>query len=98
MKLSDVKEIYEIVEKYMFFPDWTTKQQVKDFILWLQEVLIEERWTLSSRYPFPYCLHELFLEYAREEGFIEEEEDEKEPLMFIDENKYLNEWYERNVL
>jgi len=98
MKLSDVKEIYELVEKYMFFPEWTTKQQVQDFVLWLQEVLIEERWALSSRYPFPYCLHELFLEYATEEGLIDEEEGRNETMAFIDENKYLNDWYYKNVL
>lgn len=100
MKLSDVKEVYEIVEKYLFLPEWTTRQHVEDFILWLldDKELREEGWNQASRQPFPYCLHELYLEYATEQGYIEEEIGQNEPLMFIDDNKYLNDWYYRNVL
>lgn len=101
MKLSDVKEVYGIVEKYLFLLDWTTRQHVEDFILWLEDdrELKEEGWNRASRQPFPFCLHELYLEYATEQGYLDEEEGQNETTDFIiDENKYLNDWYYTNVL
>jgi hypothetical protein len=100
MRLSDIKEIYAIVKQNLLFQDWTTKQNVNDFIEYIesQDDVIKEGWTRASRQPFPYCLDELHLEYMGYEGFVEETEPERAPLNFIDDNKYLNDWYYKNVL
>ena len=99
MKLSDAKEIYTIVKANLLFQNWTTKQNINDFIDFLEshEDVIKEGWTRASRQPFPFCLYELHIEYMGLEGFLEEEAEET-PLMFIDENKYLNNWFYKNVL
>lgn len=100
MKLSDVKEVWAIVEGNLLFQNWTTKQNVNDFLKFLEshEDVIKKGWTRTSRRAFPFCLYELHIEYMGLEGFLEEEEGEREPFMFIDENKYLNDWYYKNVL
>jgi hypothetical protein len=100
MKLSDIKEVYVMVEENLLFQNWTTKQNVNDFIDYIesQEDVIKEGWTRASRQPFPFCLQELHLEYMGYEGFMEEIEPDRAPLNFIDDNKYLNDWYYKNVL
>ena len=100
MRLSDIKEVYGIVKVNLLFQDWTVKQNVNDFINYIesQEDIIKDGWTRASRQPFPYCLHELHLEYMGYEGFIEEIEDDRGPLMFIDDNKNLNNWFYQNIL
>ena len=100
MRLSDIKEVYGIVKVNLLFQDWTVKQNVNDFINYIesQEDIIKDGWTRASRQPFPYCLHELHLEYMGYEGFIEEIEADRGPLMFIDDNKYLNDWFYQNIL
>lgn len=77
MRLSDIKEVYALVEENMFLPNWTTRQQVNDFIEWLecQEDIKKEGWNRSNRNMFPYALDELFLDYAGYEGFLEDEEE-----------------------
>lgn len=96
MKLSDIKEVYTIVKQNLLFQDWTVKQNVNDFIEYIESQENVE-WCRASRQPFPYCLDELHLEYMGYEGFIEEPEDERAPLHFIDDNKYLNDWYYKNL-
>jgi hypothetical protein len=99
MRLSDIKEVYVMVEENLLFQNWTTKQNINDFIDYLEshEDVKKEGWTRASRQPFPFCLQEFHLEYMGYEGFIEEPEGERAPLHFIDDNKYLNDWYYKNL-
>jgi hypothetical protein len=99
MRLSDVREIYSIVKTNLLFQDWTVKQNVNDFIEYIEshDDVIKEGWTRASRQPFPFCLDEFHMEYMGYEGFIEEPEPDREPLIFINDNKYLNDWYYKNL-
>lgn len=98
MRLSDIKEVYGIVKGNLLFQDWTVKQNVNDFIEYIEsQEDVKKEWCRANRQPFPYCLHDLHLEYMGYEGFIEEPEEERAPLNFINDNKYLNDWYYKNL-
>jgi|tagenome__1003787_1003787.scaffolds.fasta_scaffold20935022_2 hypothetical protein len=98
MRLSDIKEVYTIVKQNLLFQDWTVKQNVNDFIEFIEaQEDVKKEWCRASRQPFPYCLDDLHLEYMGYEGFIEEPEEERAPLNFINDNKYLNDWYYKNL-
>jgi len=75
MKLSEIKEVYSIVKEDLYYTNWTLKQNVNEFIEFIEEQKdIKEIWDRSNKKSFPYCLDELYLEYIEYEGFTEEEE------------------------
>lgn len=102
MKLSEVKEIYAMIEEQMVYPNWTTKQNVNDFIEFIEgDKEIQAIWNRSNREAFPYCLDELYLEYIKYEGFVEEEEEERDEEILIryelTETKMLIAEYQKSV-
>ena len=78
MKLSEIKEVYAMVQEELVYTNWTLKQNVNDFIEYIEgDKEVKEVWNRSNKEAFPYCLDELHLEYLKYEGFVEEEEEER---------------------
>ena len=76
MRLSEIKEIYAIVKEDLYYTNWTVKQNVNEFIKFIEDQEdIKRYWNRSSKEDFPFCLDELYLEYIEYEGFTEDEEE-----------------------
>lgn len=102
MKLSEIKEVYAMVQEEMVYPNWSLKQNVNDFIEYIEgQEDIKRYWNRSSKEDFPFCLDELHLEYIKYEGFVEEEEEEgREELILryeLTETKMLIAEYQKSV-
>lgn len=72
MKLSDIKFVYTLVGNNLLYTNWTLKQNVNDFIEYI-EAQDDLEWTRENREEFGCCLEELFEEYLRSEDPEEEE-------------------------
>jgi hypothetical protein len=97
MKLSQVKEIYTLINENCIFSTWSMKEQVNDFICYIEsQEDIKYIWNRSQLQEFPYCLKELFFEYMESETYEETEEEEEK--FYYNEDQYLHDWYYKNVI
>lgn len=62
MKLSDIKFVYNMVKENVVYGNWTLKQNVNDFIEYIEKQ-DDIEWTRENKESFPCCLEEFFKEY-----------------------------------
>ena len=67
MKLSEAKFIYTLVKENLIYHNWSLKQNVNDFIEYIEKQ-DDLEWTRESREEFGCCLEELFKEYVNDDN------------------------------
>jgi hypothetical protein len=100
MRYSDIKEVYKLAkataEEIVVYGEFN-KQDIEAFIEFIEndEEVKAEQWTRTSK-AFPFEISELWNDYCRENGFVEEEEENDH--WGNDDNEELLQEYYRNVL
>lgn len=101
MKFSEIKEVYSMVKEDTLYPNWTLKQNVNDFIEFIETIeIITRTWNRNDRNEFEYCFKELYAEYKETEDMYHESQKEEIEIILpweMQENSMIKNEYLKSV-